>query len=104
MDTLQCAVVLATLQRFAWEIAQRVRIGQRYLDLLDELPVQTMTVGPDNTCVWAQFTVLVTQRAQVIAQLKKAVIPTAVHYPRPLHLPPDHTPYANTVKLPVSEH
>src|SRR3546814_8556936 len=41
MDTLQCAVVLAKLQRFEWEIAQRVRIGQRYLDLLEELPVQT---------------------------------------------------------------
>src|SRR3546814_18582979 len=66
MDTLQCAVVLAKLQRFEWEIAQRVRIGQRYLDLLEELPVQTMTVGPDNTCVWAQVTVLVTQREQVI--------------------------------------
>src|SRR3546814_14715446 len=103
MDTLQCAVVLAKLQRFEWEIAQRVRIGQRYLDLLEELPVQTMTVGPDNTCVWAQFTVLVTQREQVIAQLKEAGIPTAVHYPRPIHVQPAYTQYAKTGELPVAE-
>src|SRR3546814_18720081 len=62
-----------------------------------------MTVGPDNTCVWAQFTVLVTQREQVIAQLKEAGIPTAVHYPRPIHLQPAYTQYAKTGELPVSE-
>ena len=30
MDTLQCAVVLAKLERFAWEVEQRLAIGQRY--------------------------------------------------------------------------
>ena len=34
MDTLQCAIVLAKLQRFEWEIEQRIEIGQRYSDLL----------------------------------------------------------------------
>ena len=31
MDTLQCAVVLAKLDRFDWEVAARIRIGARYL-------------------------------------------------------------------------
>jgi len=103
MDTLQCAVVLAKLERFDWELAQRARIGQRYLDLLAGLPVKTVTVRPDCTSVWAQFTVLVPQRERVIAHLKDAGIPTAVHYPRPIHLQPAYTQYAKEGDLPVSE-
>jgi len=29
MDTLQCAVVLAKLERFDWEVEQRLKIGAR---------------------------------------------------------------------------
>ena len=41
MDTLQCAIVLAKLERFDWEIEQRIKIGQRYTDLL-----QSSSRGP----------------------------------------------------------
>ncbi len=34
MDTLQCAVVLAKLERFDWELQQRAAIGARYQALL----------------------------------------------------------------------
>jgi UDP-2-acetamido-2-deoxy-ribo-hexuluronate aminotransferase len=37
MDTLQSAIVLAKLQRFDWEIKQRIKIGQRYTELLETL-------------------------------------------------------------------
>lgn len=30
MDTLQCAVVLAKLERFEWEVEQRLKTGARY--------------------------------------------------------------------------
>ena len=43
---------------------------------------------PDRDCVWAQYTVLVEQRDAVQAALKAAGIPTAVHYPKPLHHQP----------------
>ncbi len=35
MDTLQCAVVLAKLERFDWEIEQRLQIGALYNQLFD---------------------------------------------------------------------
>lgn len=105
MDTLQCAIVLAKLERFEWEVAERARIGQRYLDLLADLPAdaETVSIRQDCTSVWAQFTVMVPGRDRVIAHLKEAGIPTAIHYPRPIHLQPAYTQYAPEGGLPVSE-
>jgi UDP-2-acetamido-2-deoxy-ribo-hexuluronate aminotransferase len=45
-------------------------------------------VRDDRDCVWAQYTVFVEDRDGVAARLKAAGIPTAVHYPRPLHHQP----------------
>nr|VFK39496.1 MAG: UDP-2-acetamido-2-deoxy-ribo-hexuluronate aminotransferase [Candidatus Kentron sp. SD]VFK44521.1 MAG: UDP-2-acetamido-2-deoxy-ribo-hexuluronate aminotransferase [Candidatus Kentron sp. SD] len=89
MDTLQCAVVLAKLEKFDEEIEQRIRAGKRYLDLLNDTPgVRQLAIRPDRTCVWGQFTILVENREQVSERLRAMGIPTAVHYPMPLHLQP----------------
>jgi UDP-2-acetamido-2-deoxy-ribo-hexuluronate aminotransferase len=90
MDTLQCAVVLAKLPRFDWELARRQALGDRYARLIRDsgAPVQGLVVRPDRDCVWAQYTVMVDRRAEVQASLKAAGIPTAVHYPKPLHHQP----------------
>jgi UDP-2-acetamido-2-deoxy-ribo-hexuluronate aminotransferase len=87
MDTLQCAVVLAKLNRFDWEVQQRIQNGARYNDLLSgKVPV--VTQRPDRTSVFAQYTVFVDDRERIQDCLKAAGIPTAVHYPLPLHLQP----------------
>ena len=90
MDTLQCAVVLAKLPRFDWEIARRLALGDRYGRLIraSGAPVQLLAVRPDRDCVWAQYTVMVDNRPAVQAALQVAGIPTAVHYPKPLHHQP----------------
>jgi UDP-2-acetamido-2-deoxy-ribo-hexuluronate aminotransferase len=94
MDTLQCAVILGKLERFDWEIERRRAIGDRYGRLITEqligrgLPVQLLAVRTDRDCVWAQYTVMVDERARVADALKAAGIPTAVHYPKPLHHQP----------------
>ena len=90
MDTLQCAVVLAKLPRFGWEIERRLALGARYGRLIQAsgAPVQLLAVRPDRNCVWAQYTVMVENRAAVMAALQAAGIPTAVHYPKPLHHQP----------------
>ncbi|MFY3913999.1 DegT/DnrJ/EryC1/StrS family aminotransferase [Achromobacter ruhlandii] len=103
MDTLQCAVVLAKLERFDWEVEQRIRIGERYLAQLADVPhLRTVTVRPDRDSVWAQFTVMVQDRDAMVAALKAADIPTAIHYPRPIHAQPAYSRYADG-STPVSE-
>ena len=95
MDTLQCAVVLAKLERFEWELAQRHALGARYRERLADLPgLQLLAVRDDRDCVWAQYTVFVDDRAAVQAALKAQGIPTAVHYPRPVHHQPAYARYA----------
>ena len=96
MDTLQCAVVLAKLERFDWEIAQRHALGVRYHALLADLvaPLGTgrglrlLALRDGRDCVWAQYTVFVDNRAAVQAALTALGIPTAVHYPKPVHHQP----------------
>jgi UDP-2-acetamido-2-deoxy-ribo-hexuluronate aminotransferase len=89
LDTLQAAVLLAKLERFDWEIEQRLVVGQRYLEMLAGLnTVQLPVVRPGRTCVWAQFTVQVDRRDAVVTALNAAGIPTAIHYPLPLHQQP----------------
>jgi len=88
MDTIQCAVVLAKLERFDWEIAQRQLIGQRYNELLSAADFDLVTLRSDRTSVYAQYTVLVSDRDAVQKRLSEAGIPTAVHYPVPLNEQP----------------
>ncbi|MEZ5659088.1 MAG: DegT/DnrJ/EryC1/StrS family aminotransferase [Burkholderiaceae bacterium] len=89
MDTLQCAVLLAKLDHFDREIELRIAAGQRYLELLADLPqVGLLELRPQRTSVWGQFTIRVPRRDQVAAALAEQGIPTAVHYPVPLHLQP----------------
>jgi UDP-2-acetamido-2-deoxy-ribo-hexuluronate aminotransferase len=106
MDTLQCAVVLGKLERFDWEVKQRLKIGARYQQLLADLPGSacTVTVRPDRDSVWAQFTVIVPNRDAVIAHLAEAGIPTAINYPRSIHAQPAYAKFAaEDGAMPVSD-
>ncbi|HEY8577362.1 MAG TPA: DegT/DnrJ/EryC1/StrS family aminotransferase [Devosia sp.] len=105
MDTIQCAVVLAKLDRFEWEIDQRISIGDRYLSLLAGLnSIGMPVVRPDRTSVWAQFTIQVEDRDRIAAALKQKGVPTAIHYPIPLHRQPAYSDLCRVVgTLPNSE-
>lgn len=87
MDTLQCAVLLGKFDTFQWAIDRRMAAGDIYLDLLSGAHgVRLPVVRPENTCVWAQFTVQVHNRDDVAKRmLVDHGIPTAIHYPVPLH-------------------
>jgi len=88
MDTMQCAIVLAKLERFAWEIERRIEIGNYYNDLIDELGMARILQRSDRTSAFAQYTVFVDEREALQGKLKQAGIPTAVHYPVPLNAQP----------------
>ena len=88
MDTLQCAIVLAKLERFEWEIKRRLEIGLRYNELCDLAGIERVVQRPDRTSVFAQYTVKVDNRDLTQQALNKQQIPTAVHYPVPINLQP----------------
>lgn len=103
MDTLQCAVVLAKLERFQWELEQRRALARRYLSALAPLRgVQAVAERPYGQSAWAQMTVRVQRREPVVRALQAAGVPTAVHYPKPLHHQPAYAAFAGADECPHS--
>ena len=103
MDTLQCAVVLAKLERFDWEIAQRRAVAARYAQGLTGAPgLQLPTVRSGRDSAWAQYTVRVENRSAAQATLIESGVPTAVHYPRPVHHQPAYADLACPSSCPKS--
>ncbi len=105
MDSIQCAVVLAKLERFEWEIEQRMAIGARYTQYLSDLAkdkAELLSLRSDRSHVYAQYTILALDRGRLQKHLNERGIPTAVHYPIPIHLQPAYTQF-NRRDVPVSE-
>ncbi|MEP1442522.1 MAG: DegT/DnrJ/EryC1/StrS aminotransferase family protein [Hyphomicrobiales bacterium] len=100
LDTLQAGVLLEKLRIFDDEVALRAEVGKRYETLLTEHGLNAHFVHPDNSCVFAQYTVRVKNREQVMARMAEDDVPTMVHYPKPLHRQPA---YLADVSLPLSE-
>lgn len=104
MDTLQAAIVLAKLDIFPDEIRARHQVGEWYFEVFMNSDIITPRIRPENTSVYGQYTVRVPNREEMIAGLKEQGIPTAVHYPRPLHLQPAYASMGlSEGAFPVSE-
>jgi len=87
LDTIQAAILLAKLPHYENELKQRQGVAEKYTKaLVGKLNTITPTVKTDRTCAWAQYTIRVQERENVQKVLKEAGVPTAVHYPLPLHL------------------
>jgi UDP-2-acetamido-2-deoxy-ribo-hexuluronate aminotransferase len=105
LDTLQAAVLLAKLTVFPEELVARERIARYYDSRLGNAVVTPARV-PDSTSAWAIYAILLrdaAERTQVQASLKSAGVPTAIYYPRPLHVQPAYRDQHDGAALPVSE-
>ena len=88
LDTLQAAILLAKFSIFAEELDLRQEVARRYSELLADI-VTTPVIPYGYKSAWAQYSILARdsrQRAVYMAALKEEGIPTAVYYPKPLHL------------------
>jgi dTDP-4-amino-4,6-dideoxygalactose transaminase len=85
LDTLQAAILIEKLAIFEDEIAARNRVAVRYSEGLRDV-AETPRVVPGAVSAWAQYTVRLKHRDAVATALKTRQVPTAIHYPKPLHL------------------
>ncbi len=85
LDTIQAAVLNVKMKYYKNDIINRQRVAERYNELLKGV-IKTPVVLQDNTSVWAQYSIRVNDRDSIQKRLKDLGIPTAVHYPIPLHL------------------
>ena len=84
LDEIQAAVLLAKLPHFPSEVERRAEAGARYSKALGEV-VAVPSIAPGNTHVYAQYSIRTSRREELAAYLGANGIPTAVHYPIPLH-------------------
>lgn len=104
-DTLQAAVLLAKIERFDWEVEQRQKVGAGYTAMLaTQCPKVTVPhIEPHNTSVYAQYSILVSDRDAIAKRLNEKGIPTAVHYPVPLNQQPAYKSICGGQATPVSD-
>lgn len=89
LDTLQAAILLPKLKIFEDEVSLRQKVADRYHALFNAAGLySTPHIKPENTSVYAQYTVQVEHRDACQGMLQEAGIPTAVHYPIPLNKQP----------------
>lgn len=103
MDTIQCAVVLAKLSRFSWELGRRSEIAKIYDMVLDDLGISRVQQRNDRTSVFAQYTVFSKDRGEWQRALTDAGVPTAVHYPYPINRQIPYKDYCCGICTPVAD-
>ena len=86
MDTLQCAIVDVKLKHYKQDLALRQEVAKRYTKALHGKDLIIPFIDKKATSAWAQYSIRVPNRDEVQVRLKEQSIPTAVHYPMPLHL------------------
>jgi len=87
LDTIQAAVLNVKLKYYPKDLALRQEVAQKYTESLKSKSNLVLPfIDEKATSAWAQYSVRIKNRDEVQLKLKEAGIPTAVHYPMPLHL------------------
>lgn len=87
LDTLQAAFLLEKLEIFPKEVLLRQEVAKRY-DLAFSGKIKTTKVLEGHTSVYAQYTIEIDNRELFLKKMSELGIPTAVHYPVPIHKQP----------------
>ena len=82
---VQAAILLAKLEVFDGELDLRQSVSQRYSRLLGG-GIAAPEIPEGYLSSWAQYSIQSDNRQYVMNRLKDKGIPTAIYYPKPLHL------------------
>lgn len=86
LDTIQAAILNVKLKYYEKDLALRQEVASKYTKSLSGKDLVLPYVDEKATSAWAQYSIRVKNRDSVQEKLKEAGIPTAVHYPKPLHI------------------
>ncbi len=86
LDTIQAAVLNVKLKYYPKDLKLRQDVAAKYTQALNAKNIETPFVKNDRTSAWAQYSIRVENRTELQTKLQNLGIPTAVHYPMPLHV------------------
>jgi UDP-2-acetamido-2-deoxy-ribo-hexuluronate aminotransferase len=85
LDTIQAAILSIKLKNYDNDVKRRQNVAEFYNSHLKDIVV-TPVVRDNYQSVWAQYSIRIKNRDKLVEKLKLVGIPTAIHYPKPLHL------------------
>lgn len=88
LDTLQAAVLLSKLELFDDEVTKRQEVAATYNTRLASSDLVLPPVAEGNTSVYAQYTILSSDRDALRQRLADDGVPSVSYYAVPLHLQP----------------
>jgi UDP-2-acetamido-2-deoxy-ribo-hexuluronate aminotransferase len=86
LDALQAAILNVKIKYYENDVLRRQNVAEQYTEQLTGSNLILPKISEHKTSVWAQYSIRVPNRDKVQELLKEKGIPTAVHYPKPLHL------------------
>jgi UDP-2-acetamido-2-deoxy-ribo-hexuluronate aminotransferase len=86
LDTIQAAVLNVKLKYYSKDLKLRQEVAAKYTISLKDKDIILPVVDRNSQSAWAQYSIRVKDRNTLQTKLQVLNIPTAVHYPMPLHL------------------
>ncbi len=86
LDTIQAAVLNVKLKYYKADLALRQEVAGKYNEALKNKTFILPAIKDDRTSAYAQYSIRAKERQNLQEKLSSVGIPTAVHYPQPLHL------------------
>ena len=85
LDTLQAAILIEKLKIFPEELQLRAKISDTYSSKLENLNYLKVPKLQDHIkSAWAQYTLIVQNRNEIMAKLQSKDIPSVIYYPKTL--------------------
>lgn len=103
LDALQAAILRVKLPHIDDWNRKRFEVASNYIENISADDVTFPTIADGNTHIFHQFSIQVPDRGDFQAYLKERDIPTAVHYPIPLHKQPAFQTVGRNTGVPVAE-
>ena len=85
LDTLQAAILIEKLKIFPEELQLRAKVSDTYSRKLENLNYLKVPKLQDHVkSAWAQYTLIVQNRNEMMAKLQSKDIPSVIYYPKTL--------------------
>jgi len=103
LDSIQAAILSVKLSILDEELAARDHLARIYDEELKETVAIPRRIAGRQSA-WAQYTIKTDRRADIQTALNKSSIPSAIYYPKPMHMQAPYWPHGGGQgSLPVSE-
>ncbi len=103
LDALQAAILRVKLPHLSAWNTKRAELAENYKSGISAEAVTLPQTLPGNNHIYHQFSIQVPNRDDFQAYLKQHDIPTAIHYPIPLHKQPAFQSVGRSAGVPIAE-